>query len=125
MEFPLSRFGSTLQGGSMPTSAAQALASEVSGPGDSGDLQVITDLLKRDPFYELSEQDKACLWRARDSVCRRLYPAASLPWLVQAVAWERRELVEELYRLLAAWPRPLPVDTCLKLLGVAGLSGAG
>lgn len=34
-------------------------------------------------------------------------------------------MVEEFYRLLAAWPRPLPVETCLQLLGVSGLSGGG
>lgn len=88
------------------------------------DLRNLQDLIHRDPFYELSEQDKALLWRTRDSCCRTLFPAESLPWLVQAVSWERLELVEEFYRLLASWPRPLPVETCLQLLGVAGLAGS-
>uniref|UniRef100_A0A183T374 Phosphatidylinositol-4-phosphate 3-kinase n=1 Tax=Schistocephalus solidus TaxID=70667 RepID=A0A183T374_SCHSO len=91
--------------------------------GDQADeLAIIRDLLSRDPFYELSEQDKAVLWRNREA-CRRHYPAA-LPWLVQAVPWERHEMVADFYRLLGAWPRPLPVEVSLALLGAAGLTTA-
>uniref|UniRef100_A0A5K3FWI8 Phosphatidylinositol 3-kinase catalytic subunit type 3 n=1 Tax=Mesocestoides corti TaxID=53468 RepID=A0A5K3FWI8_MESCO len=118
VRFPLSRFVPTIRGNAVNTTTSSSIDSSDS------DLRVIRDLLQRDPFYELSEQDKSSLWRARDSCCLRLYPSASLPWLVQAVAWERRELVEEFYRLLARWPRPLPVETCLQLLGVASLSNA-
>ena len=120
IRFPISLFTTTVRG----TSAVST--TPLSPPPNSSDtdLRTIRDLIHRDPFYELSEQDKALLWRTRDSCCRSLYPAQSLPWLVQAVAWERRELVEEFYRLLAAWPRPLPVETCLQLLGVAGLANS-
>lgn len=108
--------------GASPTTPTATIVPSLQS--SDSDLRVLRDLIHRNPFYELSEQDKALLWRIRDSYCRRLYPAESLPWLVQAVAWERRELVEEFYRLLAIWPRPLPVETCLQLLGVAGLAGA-
>ncbi|CDS37967.1 phosphatidylinositol 45 bisphosphate 3 kinase [Echinococcus multilocularis] len=121
IRFPISRFITTVRGASPNTPTATIVPSLHSSDSD---IRVIRDLIHRDPFYELSEQDKALLWRIRDSCCRRLYPAESLPWLVQAVAWERRELVEEFYRLLAVWPRPLPVETCLQLLGVAGLAGS-
>ncbi|KAH9279271.1 Phosphatidylinositol 4,5-bisphosphate 3-kinase catalytic subunit alpha isoform [Echinococcus granulosus] len=120
IRFPISRFITTVRGASPNTPTATIVPSLHSSDSD---IRVIRDLIHRDPFYELSEQDKALLWRIRDSCCRRLYPAESLPWLVQAVAWERRELVEEFYRLLAVWPRPLPVETSLQLLGVAGLAG--
>ncbi|VUZ43640.1 unnamed protein product, partial [Hymenolepis diminuta] len=121
IRFPISRFTSVVHGNALQASNSSLPPTQTASDVDLRNLQ---DLIHRDPFYELSEQDKALLWRTRDSCCRTLFPAESLPWLVQAVSWERLELVEEFYRLLASWPRPLPVETCLQLLGVAGLAGS-
>ncbi|VDO01753.1 unnamed protein product [Rodentolepis nana] len=121
IRFPISIFTSVVHGNAPQAPNSSLTPTQAASDVDLHNLQ---DLIHRDPFYELSEQDKALLWRTRDTCCRTLFPAESLPWLVQAVSWERLELVEEFYRLLASWPRPLPVETCLQLLGVAGLAGS-
>lgn len=127
VRYPLHQFIKTITGN--PSSSPQSwdgdgdfekIVSCGVGKANAEDVTCIEDLLTRDPFYELSEQEKAVLWRARE-LCRQTYPAA-LPWLVQAVDWLQHEAVAEFYRLLAHWPRPLSVDVALALLGVAGLS---
>ncbi|CAL8106071.1 unnamed protein product [Calicophoron daubneyi] len=80
-------------------------------------------LVTRDPLYELSEQEKASLWRGRN-FCLKHLPAA-LPWLTQAVCWYRHEYLIEFYHLLHSWTRELNVDVALQLLGAMGLNTSG
>jgi phosphatidylinositol-4,5-bisphosphate 3-kinase len=47
------------------------------------------ELIQRDPLCEVSEQDKALVWKYRE-LCSQKYPQA-LPRLVAAVKWNSRE----------------------------------
>nr|XP_027202602.1 phosphatidylinositol 3-kinase 1-like [Dermatophagoides pteronyssinus] len=77
-------------------------------------LQLRKSLSRRDPFSEMSEQEKDFFWRERH-IIRELCPDA-LPKIVEAVRWMNRDEVCQLYALLDQWPI-VSVDVAILLLG--------
>ncbi|XP_055340022.1 phosphatidylinositol 4,5-bisphosphate 3-kinase catalytic subunit alpha isoform-like [Paramacrobiotus metropolitanus] len=79
---------------------------------NADELQALRLLAKKDPLYDLSEQEKEMLWR-----CRKNCPEVPecLPKLLSAVRWSNRSEVGELYALLTQWPFVPPV-VALELL---------
>ncbi|CAG0895748.1 unnamed protein product [Cyprideis torosa] len=75
-------------------------------------LDEIRSLASRDPLTELSEQEKEFLWSHRQHC---LSVPNALPRLLNAVKWNSRDEVLELYRLLGEWPSVSP-ETALELL---------
>lgn len=67
---------------------------------------------RRDPLAEISEQEKALLWKLRRH-CLKMPDI--LPRLLDAVKWNSRDDVTQLYMLLQDWPRVSP-HTALELL---------
>ncbi|OTF74718.1 hypothetical protein BLA29_000662, partial [Euroglyphus maynei] len=76
--------------------------------------QLRKSLSRRDPFSEMSEQEKDFFWRERH-IIRELCPDA-LPKIVEAVRWMNRDEVCQLYALLDQWPI-ISVDVAILLLG--------
>ncbi|KAK3090339.1 hypothetical protein FSP39_011033 [Pinctada imbricata] len=74
--------------------------------------EIVEDIMKRDPLSEISEQEKEILWKRREYCLKH---AHSLPKLLQAVKWNDRENVAQLYMLLQRWP-VLPPEVVLELL---------
>ncbi len=81
-------------------------------PVSQNDLLQLKEILKRDPLSELSEQEKDLLWRLRNNL---LTIPDSLPKLLDAVKWNSRDEVPQLYCLLKKWPK-IKVETALELL---------
>lgn len=68
--------------------------------------------MRRDPLYEVSEQEKDFLWRVRYT-CLERRPNA-LPKLLDAVRWGSRDEVAPIYAMLKRWPIvPLVQALCL------------
>lgn len=76
------------------------------------DLASIREIATRDPLSEISEQEKELLWRHR-RLC--LEVPDSLPRLLDAVKWNSRDEVAQLYMLLKEWPTVSP-QTALEML---------
>lgn len=70
------------------------------------------DIQLRDPLAEISEQEKDMLWRLRGHAAK--YPNI-LPRLLDAVKWNSRDDITQLYLLLEDWP-PVAPQTALELL---------
>ena len=84
---------------------------------DSNELklkQLRKSLSRRDPFSEMSEQEKDFFWRERH-IIRELCPDA-LHKIVEAVRWMNRDEVCQLYALLDQWPI-VSADIAILLLG--------
>lgn len=75
------------------------------------DLSELQEIVKRDPLSELSEQEKDFLWRMRLH-CLKI--PDSLPKLLDAVKWNSRDEISQLYVLLRQWPK-VKVETALEL----------
>ena len=78
----------------------------------STELTLLRDIEKRDPLSEISEQEKELLWKYR-LVCRDM--PNILPRLLDAVKWQVRDEVSQLYLLLASWGQ-VSTQTSLELL---------
>ena len=78
----------------------------------STELALLRDIEKRDPLSEISEQKKELLWKYR-LVCRDM--PNILPRLLDAVKWQVRDEVSQLYHLLASWGQ-VSTQTSLELL---------
>ena len=78
----------------------------------STELTLLRDIEKRDPLSEISEQKKELLWKYR-LVCRDM--PNILPRLLDAVKWQVRDEVSQLYLLLASWGQ-VSIQTSLELL---------
>ena len=61
------------------------------------EIALLADIEKRDPLSEISEQEKELLWRLRH---RCLQTPNILPRLLDAVKWQTRDEVSQLYLLL-------------------------
>lgn len=61
------------------------------------EIALLADIEKRDPLSEISEQEKELLWRLRH---RCLQIPNILPRLLDAVKWQTRDEVAQLYLLL-------------------------
>ena len=64
----------------------------------STEVALLKDINKRDPLSEISEQEKELLWKYRH-LCRDKHPDI-LPRLLDAVKWQVRDEVSQLYILL-------------------------
>ena len=78
----------------------------------STELALLRDIEKQDPLSEISEQKKELLWKYR-LVCRDM--PNILPRLLDAVKWQVRDEVSQLYLLLASWGQ-VSTQTSLVLL---------
>ena len=67
------------------------------------EMAMLEDVAKRDPLAEISEQEKVSLWRLRRH-CRDKLPDI-LPRFLDAVKWNSRDDVTQLYLLLETWPK--------------------
>lgn len=76
------------------------------------ELQQLEDIKRRDPLAEISEQEKEMLWRLRTQ-CLKIPDI--LPRLLDAVKWNSRDEITQLYLLLQDWP-PVSAQTALELL---------
>nr|UCK81539.1 phosphatidylinositol 4,5-bisphosphate 3-kinase catalytic subunit alpha isoform [Arenicola marina] len=76
------------------------------------DAEQLSEIIRRDPLAEISEQEKDLLWRKRHQC---LQMPESLPKLLAAMKWNCREDVAQLYLLLTQWPTVLP-EAALQLL---------
>ncbi|CAG2164937.1 unnamed protein product [Oppiella nova] len=76
------------------------------------EMPQLHEILRRDPLSELSEQEKDLLWRFRNSLSTI---PDSLPKLLDAIKWNSRDEVSQLYLLLKKWPT-IKVETALELL---------
>lgn len=81
-------------------------------PLQDNEMVQLQEILNRDPLSELSEQEKDLLWRQRITLLKM---PDSLPKLLDAVKWNSRDEVSQLYCLLREWP-PIKVETALELL---------
>lgn len=84
-------------------------APEIPSPSD---VAVLKDIETKDPLSEISEQDKELLWTFRN-YCKRM--PNILPRLLDAVKWQSRDEVSQLYLLLEDW-RPVSTEVALELL---------
>ena len=80
----------------------------------STELALLLDIEKRDPLSasEISEQEKELLWKYRN-LCWDMPDI--LPRLLDAVKWQARDEVSQLYLLLASWAQ-VSTQTSLELL---------
>lgn len=76
------------------------------------DEETIREVVQRDPLAEISYQEKETLWKQRE-FCMSL--PQSLPKLLQAMRWNDRENVAQMYMLLKKWP-VLEPEVVLELL---------
>ncbi|KAI8795508.1 phosphatidylinositol 4 5-bisphosphate 3-kinase catalytic subunit alpha isoform-like isoform X2 [Biomphalaria glabrata] len=76
------------------------------------ELRCLDEIIEKDPLSDISEQDKALLWKLRE-IC--LTRPKALPKLLSAVKWSDRESVALLYELLRRWPI-IPCEVALELL---------
>lgn len=81
-------------------------------PVPPNDINQLNEILRRDPLSELSEQEKDLLWRLRRTL---VTIPESLPKLLDAVKWNSRDEVSQLYCLLRHWPQ-IKAETALELL---------
>ncbi|XP_013190051.2 phosphatidylinositol 4,5-bisphosphate 3-kinase catalytic subunit delta isoform [Amyelois transitella] len=72
---------------------------------------------EKDPMYDMHEQDKKDIWELR-SFFQTAAPQL-LPRLLSCVEWGDRAEAASAARLLAEWPRALPVESALELLDYA------
>ncbi|XP_064459270.1 phosphatidylinositol 4,5-bisphosphate 3-kinase catalytic subunit alpha isoform-like [Ornithodoros turicata] len=79
---------------------------------NESEKEQIHDVIKRDPLSEISEQEKMLLWKMR-YYCFSV--SDSLPKLLDALKWNSRDHVAQLYILLNQWPQVSP-ETALELL---------
>lgn len=70
------------------------------------DNELLNSILSKDALAELTEQDKSVLWRRRGDCLTR---PNSLPKLLQAVKWNCKDDVIEIYNLLYQWPEIKPI----------------
>jgi hypothetical protein len=87
--------------------------SDVDGAGASADIgdadkQHLQALAYADPLYQLTDSDKALLWRHR-RYCRRSHHEM-LPLFLQAVPWHIPTAAQQARAMLSAWPIPDPVS---------------
>ncbi|XP_059152563.1 phosphatidylinositol 4,5-bisphosphate 3-kinase catalytic subunit alpha isoform-like [Physella acuta] len=81
-------------------------------PVTKKDIELLHEIIEKDPLSDISEQDKNLLWKLREQCLTR--PKA-LPKLLSAVKWSDRESVAQLYALLQHWPL-IPAEVALELL---------
>ncbi|XP_015785268.1 phosphatidylinositol 4,5-bisphosphate 3-kinase catalytic subunit alpha isoform [Tetranychus urticae] len=79
---------------------------------DEKDFELLHEVIKRDPLSEMTIQEKNLVWRMREH-CVQI--PDSLPKLLDAVKWNSRDDVSQLYSLLKQWPA-IKSDTALELL---------
>ena len=65
------------------------------------ELKLLQDIIMRDPLAEISEQEKEMLWRLRKH-CLKM--PNILPRLLDAVNWNCRDHITQVYLLLKDWP---------------------
>lgn len=75
--------------------------------------ELLHELIKKDPLFEITEQDKMLIWTYRYYLKKHL--PDSLPKVLDAVEWNKRNQVSEMYRLLRGWPLVSP-EIALELL---------
>ncbi|GIY18285.1 hypothetical protein CDAR_473592 [Caerostris darwini] len=74
--------------------------------------EALKEIIERDPLSEISEQEKELLWRLRHE-CMTI--PDSLPKLLEAVKWNSRDEVAQMYMLCKEWPQVSP-EVALELL---------
>jgi phosphatidylinositol-4,5-bisphosphate 3-kinase len=91
---------------------------DVAGVGASADIgaadrQHLQSLANQDPLYQLSDGDKAVLWRNK-RYCRTNHERI-LPLFLQAVPWQLPAAAQQARAMLSTWPLPNAVSA-LELL---------
>ncbi|ESO91490.1 hypothetical protein LOTGIDRAFT_205708 [Lottia gigantea] len=76
------------------------------------EMDMLEEIISRDPLADILEQDKELLWKRRE-YCLTI--PNSLPKLLLAVKWYDRKDVAQLYLLLKRWPQVSP-EVGLELL---------
>lgn len=64
------------------------------------DMEQLTEIVKRDPLSEISEQEKEMLWKLRHK-CQEI--PDSLPRLLDVVKWNCRDDVSQVYLYIYRW----------------------
>ncbi|EFX69553.1 hypothetical protein DAPPUDRAFT_300912 [Daphnia pulex] len=90
-------------GTSLPTDSAKT----------TSNIEGLLEIQAKDPLSELSEQEKDMLWEMRHVCCKKVPDA--LPKLLEAVKWNSRDNVAQMFLLLNVWP-PVAPETALELL---------
>ncbi|KAK6177652.1 hypothetical protein SNE40_015711 [Patella caerulea] len=65
------------------------------------ELNLLDEIISRDPLSDILEQDKDILWKRRENCLTR---PNSLPKLLLSVKWQERKDVAQLYLLIDRWP---------------------
>ncbi|GBL76286.1 Phosphatidylinositol 4,5-bisphosphate 3-kinase catalytic subunit alpha isoform [Araneus ventricosus] len=82
-------------------------------PSDAqSEFETLKEIIEKDPLSEISEQEKELLWRLRRE-CMAI--PDSLPKLLEAVKWNSRDDVAQMYMLFKEWPQVSP-EVALELL---------
>ncbi|XP_072175298.1 phosphatidylinositol 4,5-bisphosphate 3-kinase catalytic subunit beta isoform-like [Diadema setosum] len=76
-------------------------------------MQLLRQIVEKDPLEPLSEQEREDLWEARQD-CRDTLPHA-LPRLLKCVHWNHKDEVAQMQALLQIWP-PLKPEEAMELL---------
>ncbi|XP_035226902.1 phosphatidylinositol 4,5-bisphosphate 3-kinase catalytic subunit alpha isoform-like isoform X2 [Stegodyphus dumicola] len=119
LELEFDRFGSTVKYPSMQEVEEYAhFVSKLEKedqkmPSETpADIEALKEIIYRDPLSEISEQEKEFLWKMR-RVCLTI--PDSLPKLLEAVKWNSRDEVSQIYVLFKEWPQVSP-EVALELL---------
>ncbi|PRD35280.1 UNVERIFIED_CONTAM: Pik3ca [Trichonephila clavipes] len=78
----------------------------------ASEFETLKEIIERDPLSEISEQEKELLWRLRREC---MVIPDSLPKLLEAVKWNSRDEVAQMYMLFKEWPQVSP-EVALELL---------
>ncbi|XP_013393974.2 phosphatidylinositol 4,5-bisphosphate 3-kinase catalytic subunit beta isoform-like [Lingula anatina] len=84
-------------------------------------LQDLENMLYKDPFQQLHEQEKETVWNLREE-CKKHFPEC-LPKLLSCVTWDSHEKVAVMQALLSNWPKILQ-EHALELLDCSYASKA-
>lgn len=118
LELQFDRFGSTVVYPSFKEVEDYAEFASKLEKGDSltfsdeSDIDMLKEIIERDPLSEISEQEKELLWKLRKKC---LIIPDSLPKLLEAVKWHSRDEVSQIYMLFKIWPQVSP-EVALELL---------
>lgn len=92
----------------------RVVGSEVPIKGlDKQQLKQYEQLVKEDPLYELTSEDKALIWATRHSLVN---DPAVLPKFLQSTKWGNVHYRNEAHRLLKIWAPPFSIASVLELL---------
>ena len=77
------------------------------GFNQMAEIEKVDIIIKKDPLYILSTEEKQLLWKYR-MYCSTV--KKSLPKLLKSVPWDSRVCIQEMHRLLDEWKPLAPLD---------------